>query len=1018
MYRSSRSRIREKPHRAGGAGGARATAASELQPVSGDRGGNFQLKKQTSASKLALDSSCHSGSSIEENSVALEFRRSSCKKANSTPMKTLIDKDVPKEMETRHPSPSVIARLMGLDAVPPPQMVHKQKKNMDSCFEIESSVGFQEKCACFEDHSCRNSTDEHQEFKDVFEVVETSKVKRHKNQPVRKQMVSSKGSDADMDLIRQKFMDAKRLATDEVLQNSKEFNDALEVLDSNKDLFLEFLQGPDSLFSKHLHDLKCALPSSHASHITILKSSKGTKYESGEVRSKSERNSDRFTCMQKEANNAFRKPSTSLISHSSKDLNDSLPNKLSKSRYADKTEASDHPIRIVVLKPSLEKVQSMAEAVPLTHQNFHLGYRRHREYPLSGIHESYMEGRYQQRLFDNVEILGHKAKGSREIAREVTKHMKRNVSCINKKVFARGPNMHTGSESSHILSGMSKTNNSETFRRTCDHFDVWSNNFSPSSSYSSESSVSREARKRLSERWKMTHRYQEVGLVARGSSTLGEMLALSDRESTLDSLVVQKVPDEKLARDEVLRMWDCPLGISSKDGWKDGSSRNLTRSKSLPASSTVYGSPKLSNRKRVGRNNNCYMLKDVLNMGPDDSSDGDFCRWRPLSRSSKNRSNKPQLSDSHGEENMLPEQDIYVNSEELRNSICVRPAHPDEERPVRPSHPDDALSDRKYLTESSMLLGCRNVIQLPTAQEEQVQQRIASTMLSDNEGLSAHNQDDIVIEETSTDHCEVDSLPPKYVAMESGPPVSCKECEQPSPISVLEPPSEEETSSSGCFERISADLKELRMQLRLLKLESANNCAEEPEVLMSDEDTVACCHSPLPKGSMLQAFRDDDDRDFSYLLDMLIESVHGVNQGGLSDAFYSPDFPLGPGVFDKLEKKYNVLALWSRSERKLLFDLTNSILVDLVAPCMDLQPWLVSKRCKPMWDREGLVERVWRIVVGKRKEIASNQEELVMEPRWLGTEENVDTIGREIEKMLTEDLLEELVSDFILGWDC
>lgn len=33
-----------------------------------------------------------------------------------------------------------------------------------------------------------------------------------------------------------------------------------------------------------------------------------------------------------------------------------------------------------------------------------------------------------------------------------------------------------------------------------------------------------------------------------------------------------------------------------------------------------------------------------------------------------------------------------------------------------------------------------------------------------------------------------------------------KEAEQPSPISVLEPPFEEKTASSCCFERVSADL--------------------------------------------------------------------------------------------------------------------------------------------------------------------------------------------------------------------
>ncbi|XP_010937726.1 uncharacterized protein [Elaeis guineensis] len=1010
MYRSSRSRGREKPHRPGGG----AIGASDLKPVSADREGNAQLKKRSSASKSALDSSCRSGSSIEETSVALEFRRSSSKKANGTPMRMLIDEEVSKEMETRRSSPSVIARLMGLDTLPP-LVVHKKQKNMGSGFQTPSSVGFQDKYASSEDHSHRSNTDEHLEFKDVFEVMETSKVKNQKNKPVLKGMLSSKQKEADMDLIRQKFMEAKRLTTDEVLQKSNELDDALEVLDSNKDLFLEFLQAPDSLFTMHLHDLKCAPPSSHASHITILKSLKGTTYESSEVYSKSERNTEKFTHMQKEANSSLRKPATSLRSHSFKDHNDSLPKKLSKSHYAGKAEARVHPTRIVVLKPSLHKIQRMAEVAP-TEENFQLGNRRCREFPLSGIQKSYRKGRYQQRLSDNVEILGHNVKGSREIAREIAKHMKRTVSCSNRKVFTSGMNMYNRSQSSCILSGMSKTNTSETFHCSCSHYDDCSNIFSPSSLYATESSVSREARKHLSQRWKTTHQFQEAGLFARGSSTLGEMLALSEREDTLDSLVIQKVPAEKLARDEILGTRSCPLGISSKDGWKDGKSRNLPRSKSLPASSTVYGSPKISNRKRVGGNNNCYMLKDVLNMGPEDSSDGNFCRQRrSLIRSSKNHSNKPQLPDSSGDENMLPEQDIHVNSEQLRNSI--HGTHLDEEKLVQPAHSDDAVSDRKYLIESSMLPDCRDVMQLSISQEEQVQQQMISTMLANNEVLSAHNQDVIVIEETSTEHPQVDSLTSQYSAMESGSPVSSKECEQPSPISVLEPPSEEETSSSGCFERISAELQELRLQLQLLKLESADTYAEEPEVLvLSDEDTGACCHSPVLKGLVLRAFRDNDDRDFSYLLDILIESgVQGVNEDRIFDAFYSPDSPVGPDVFDKLEKKYSVLVLWSRSERKLLFDLINIILVDLVAPCLDLHPWLVSKRCQALWNHEDLAEGVWQMVVRQRKELVGNQEEVVLEQRWLGTEEDVDMIGREIEKMLNEDLLEELVADFIFG---
>ncbi|KAF5959438.1 hypothetical protein HYC85_000647 [Camellia sinensis] len=52
-----------------------------------------------------------------------------------------------------------------------------------------------------------------------------------------------------MALVRQKFIEAKRLATDEKLRQSKQFQDVLEVLSSNKDLFVKFLQEPNSLFS-------------------------------------------------------------------------------------------------------------------------------------------------------------------------------------------------------------------------------------------------------------------------------------------------------------------------------------------------------------------------------------------------------------------------------------------------------------------------------------------------------------------------------------------------------------------------------------------------------------------------------------------------------------------------------------------------------------------------------------------------------------------------------------------------
>ncbi|GJT85072.1 DUF3741 domain-containing protein [Tanacetum coccineum] len=74
-------------------------------------------------------------------------------------------------------------------------------------------------------------------------------------------------------LVRETFMEAKCLSTDEKLRQSKQFQDALEFLSSNKEVFLKFLQEPNSLFSEH-HNLPYVPPPPDSRCITILRPSK------------------------------------------------------------------------------------------------------------------------------------------------------------------------------------------------------------------------------------------------------------------------------------------------------------------------------------------------------------------------------------------------------------------------------------------------------------------------------------------------------------------------------------------------------------------------------------------------------------------------------------------------------------------------------------------------------------------------------------------------------------------------
>lgn len=56
--------------------------------------------------------------------------------------------------------------------------------------------------------------------------------------------------------INQKLIDGKHLSTDGADDQSKHFMDALDILNSNKDLFIKLLQDPNSLLVKHIEDLR------------------------------------------------------------------------------------------------------------------------------------------------------------------------------------------------------------------------------------------------------------------------------------------------------------------------------------------------------------------------------------------------------------------------------------------------------------------------------------------------------------------------------------------------------------------------------------------------------------------------------------------------------------------------------------------------------------------------------------------------------------------------------------------
>nr|XP_051185386.1 uncharacterized protein LOC127299461 [Lolium perenne] len=233
---------------------------------------------------------------------------------------------------------------------------------------------------------------------------------------------------------------------------------------------------------------------------------------------------------------------------------------------------------------------------------------------------------------------------------------------------------------------------------------------------------------------------------------------------------------------------------------------------------------------------------------------------------------------------------------------------------------------------------------------------------------------------------------------------SMEEFEQPSPVSILEPPTDEDGCSSGFFKNDLQDMPNVEKQIDHCRLQ------DEPEVSMSSDDDNDSSYQSL------EAFQVEEDRDFSYLLDILICSGMIVADWQLlCNSWHSPGFPVGPQVFERLERKYNKITSWSKSERKLLFDLANSVLSDVLAPCTNIHPWVDSiRRCQPIWGPEGPVEKVWQMMARQQEDLAiGHPDDKVLDSNWLEVGDDTYMVGKQISMILYGDLLEEVILEFL-----
>lgn len=944
---------------------------------------------------MASDSSSQS----DDDLFTCELGWRSPKQAAGTPIKKLLEEEMSRKSDSKRRSPSVIARLMGLDGLPPQQSSHKQqKKSLENYTQrMVLTEKAQRNNASYGRRSSRKSSKDEQEFKDVFEVLDPSKMDSSSYSS--RGTTHSKLTAAEMAFIQQKFMDAKRLSTDEKLQNSREFHDAIEDLDSNKDLLLKYLQQPDSLFTKHLHDLQGVPSQSHCgqTRISAMKPSHPPHCGTSGLGS----NIERQTALKNR-----RKSHVDPASHSHGKHGAQNPVELSKIQLDQIDEPAILPTRIVVLKPNLGRTQNSIKntSSPQYSRASPLECRKHTEPP--GIKNREVVSYGKKKFPDDAGPSRYKSRESREIAKEITRQMRESFGNGSMSFSTPAFIGYARDESSPNMSENESASESEETTVTSRNSVDWSNRYRPSSSCSTESSVSREARKRLSERWKMTHKSVDMGIVSR-SNTLGEMLAIPDMETrsgNSDAMICKKVCSDKGDRKHGAVRRDEPLGISSREGWKDVGTGNLSRSRSVPATSTVISSPRLGMRHENVCHDRYIIPKQLIQQERNRTIKGNFSKREcSPSRNSRSPTKNSHMSSCSYRDHNDTFREVNFGLDQVQSEIAEDDSL--EQICTVSETPDSIVTDTSLVVENVVDVAIENkaMPSMPINQESSTYMLVkGDSSTSDLEVLSS--------QKPSNGPSEKGSVSMQHPVAKVESPACSKEADQPSPVSVLETPFPDDLSSgSECFESLSADLNGLRMQLQLLRLES-EVYEEGPMLISSDEDT-----EEGPVGLTEERQIAAESKEFSYIVDVCLDS--GINDAD-PDTFlrtlHSPECPVNPLIFEELEKKYCNHASWPRSERRLLFDRLNIALLMIYQQYANSNPWVRSATMiSPKWIKNGLKDCLRKLIgsqVTTANEDAAADKILEGESPWLDLREDVDVIGREIEKLLTEELVRELVA--------
>ncbi|XWS75043.1 hypothetical protein CRYUN_Cryun01aG0051200 [Craigia yunnanensis] len=916
-------------------------------------------------------------------------------------------------MESKPTTLSVIARLMGLDELPSQQPVKKPKQQRvlsKNYLRKVASIGVWEKRSCDERCSFQFSIEKQKEFKDAFEVIESLERDKESDLFAGKGRVDLISTQEKVPSLSGSSADAEYVPVGMKLQPLKEAHSGQSgpgFLDSRKGCFENHFQKPDYLTTKHFYDQEGAPSHLQSGHVRL---SYAFDRERTDIYWKVGGRTDQ------ENTKLLQKLENHFVKDSRRKCRPDSTCMVPRFHLESNNERRPSFRKIVILKPKPRKVENATNCLssPSSSEGS-LVNRKDKGFFSHG------KGNSHAQVKETKKSTGHRSVLSCETEQEIIRKIRHNISNISLETPRSGfSGVYSLAKEPQFMMVSSPNNSDLNYL------------YKPSCYYLDGSYVALEAKKQISERWRMTKEFRENGLTIGGrdrNRTLGEMLALPDHDKCAN--------------------FRSPLGISSRDGRKNG---GVGRS---PAYSTSVECPKIRTNHKAFHDESDMTMRPVFSLnwsrlksskqgssgkdGLERRNSGSICKKSQSSlylESEKNHS----LEDKYVIHNMLknnlekqdPSEENSIVSKSLKHDII----HSDSEYKITPIDQRNDIKDGNMSVEgcvvpkssmctaafpsiaSDMMVTVETVgVGKFTRNHNQQQFKSTSCTMSEKDYYSSFcipdassQQEDIsmkISEQCSTDPDFLVNLETTY---------------QPSPVSVLEAPFEEEIlSSSKCFQSVIASLHDVRRQLEFLKLESFEGYSEGPGMVVSsddDDDDADAGEESLEdcevNKDLTRLFGVEESRDFSYLVDVLTEAgFHSRNQDIGFGGWHSPEIPISSSVFETLEK-YGEQISWKRSARRLLFDRINSGLMENFQPRLGEPMWAkpVARRLSYRQNLREIEEELYMFLVSQEKEARKDSSEKVLgkDDGWLFLGYDFEVICREIENSLIDELAAEIVS--------